>query len=416
MSVRVVLVDAYPVTEPLANEFIKAGAELVRVQSTLQDRRLFSGPFDESAYLDTILHDGDLARTAKLCAAYGPVAVVAGSEAGVELADELSAELGVLSNGVELSSARRDKFDMIEAIRRAGLAATRQVRTESAEELARWHRSVGGRVVLKPLKSGAGDGVHFCENPEESVAAFHQLYGTVNGFSERNDAVLAQEYIRGTEYVVNAVSRDGRHHVTDMWRTYRISVNGILDFASSIHLLRRRGEVQDQLVDYATKVLDALGIRHGPSHSEIKMTEQGPVLVEVGARAGGGSLPSYVKELLGESQLDHTVDAYLAPERFHARTGRDYPVGPHFAVVPMACPVDGVLRGYRHLDRIRELESFHEMIISTRPGSRIGATVDDIIPMRVLLKHDSEETVLRDTGTIKYLDGESFYELETTKG
>jgi hypothetical protein len=39
-------------------------------------------------------------------------------------------------------------------------------------------------------------------------------------------------------------------------------------------------------------------------------------------------------------------------------------------------------------------------------------TTTDLLPLLVLLEHDSEETVLRDAGTINYLDGESFYELE----
>ncbi|WP_369206372.1 ATP-grasp domain-containing protein [Streptomyces sp. PU-14G] len=409
---RVVLVDSFSRTKSTADAFAAAGAQLVRVQSGKTVPRLFAGPVDLSAYLENIVHDGDLARTAALCAAHEPAAVVAASEPGVELADALSAQLGLLTNGTELSQARRDKYLMTETVRRAGLAAARQIRPASAGELREWHEALGGRVVVKPLRSGAGDGVHFCDTPSESAAAFAALDGVVNGFAQVNDGVVAQEYVRGTEYVVNMVSRDGRHHATDIWRTARISVNGILDFASSVHLVRRRGEVQDRLVAYAEEVLDALGIRHGPAHAEIKLTESGPVLVEVGARAGGGRLPLYVKELLGESQLDLTVDAYLAPGKFHARTGGDYPIGPYFVVVPMVSPVAGILRGYRHLDRIRKLESFHDMSIDVRPGSRIVPTVDDMTPLRVLLKHDSEETVLRDTGTLKYLDGESFYELE----
>ena len=34
-------------------------------------------------------------------------------------------------------------------------------------------------------------------------------------------------------------------------------------------------------------MLDALEVRHGPSHMEVKMTPTGPCLVEVGARCHG---------------------------------------------------------------------------------------------------------------------------------
>jgi biotin carboxylase len=410
---RVVIVDAYGTSKALAEEFRAAGVELVRVQSSPAVPGLFQGrPVDLTDYADNIVHDGDLAATLAKCRAHDPVAVVVGEEPGIELADVLSTELGLLTNGVEMSAARRDKYAMIEAVRRAGLTTMRQIRAESAEELFDWHRSVGGRVVLKPLRSTGGDGLHFCDTPADSARCFDKVVGALNLYSERNTGVVAQEYLRGTEYSVNTVSRDGRRHVTDIWRTARISVNGIIDFASQVHLMRRRGEVQDQLADYAGRVLDALGIQHGPAHLDIKMTEAGPALVEVGARLCGGRIPTFVRRLLGESQIDLTVDAYLNPQRFHERIGGDYPVGRYFAVVPMVCPVEGTLRGYRHLDRIRELESFHELLVFIKPGDRIVPTTTDLVPVLVLLEHDSEETVLRDAGTINYLDGEGFYELE----
>ncbi|HEY2060454.1 MAG TPA: ATP-grasp domain-containing protein [Amycolatopsis sp.] len=410
---RVVVVDAYGTTKPLATEFRAAGVDLVRVQSSPAVPALFRGrPVDGADYVADIVHDGDLAATLAKVRAHEPIAVVAGEEPGIELADRLSAGLGLLTNGVELSEARRDKYEMIEAVRRAGLTTMRQIRPRSAEEVFEWHRSIGGRVVIKPLRSTGGDGLHFCDTPEDSAAAFDKVVGAVNLYSERNAGVVAQEYLRGTEYSVNTVSRDGKRHVTDIWRTARISVNGIIDFANQVHLMRRRGEVQDRLADYADRVLDALDIRHGPAHLDIKLTEAGPALVEVGARLCGGRVPTFTRELLGESQIDLTVDAYLNPQRFHARTGGDYPAGRHFAIVPMACPVEGTLRAYRHLDLIRELESFREVLVFVQPGERIVPTTTDLLPLLVLLEHDAEETVLRDAGTINYLDGDGFYELE----
>ncbi|MFJ6675680.1 ATP-grasp domain-containing protein [Actinosynnema sp. NPDC091369] len=411
-SRRVVVVDSYAPTKALPDQFLKAGAELVRVQTTPETPLVYRGEFTLNDYVDNFVHDGDTARLAEKLAGYDPVAVVPAGETGVELADELSSRLGVLTNGVELSPARRDKYAMIETIRRAGLAAARQIQPASEQELVEWHRAAGGRIVVKPLRGAGGSGVHFCDTPEESAAAYRELIGAVNLLSARNTAVVAQEYLRGTEYMVNTVSRDGRHHVTDILRTTRIAANGMIDLCDGLRLVRRRGEVQDQLAEYAARVLDALGIQHGPGHLEIKITAAGPVLVEMGARICGGNLPQYVQTAIGESQLDWTVDAYLDPEKFHSRAGGDYPAGRHFAAVALISPVEGVLRGYRHMGRIEQLESFNDLRVFVRPGDRIMPTVDDMgAPALVTLMHDDEETVLRDTGTIHYLDGEGFYEL-----
>ncbi|MFF6979247.1 ATP-grasp domain-containing protein [Streptomyces sp. NPDC008343] len=408
----VCVVDSYGLSKTLVDEFLKRGAAVLRVQSTPEVPAAYRGPFDLSDYVDNIVHGGDLAATARAVAAHRPVAVVAGGEIGVELADALSESLGLATNGTALSAARRDKYVMIEAIKRAGVAGARQALLTDAQDVLAWHRQVGGRVVVKPLRSAAGNGVHFCDTPEESAAAARSIIGSENVFSDRNTAAVAQEYLRGTEYMVNTASRDGVHRVCEIWRTTRITANGVADLSDTVYLMPRRGEVQDRLTTYAGEVLDALGIRHGPAHVEIKITDSGPVLVEAGARIGGANLPHYAQLAHGASQLDWAVDAYLDPDRFLARHKDDDPRALHCAFVGLVSPFSGTLRGYPHLERVRRLESFHEARVAVAPGQRIRRTVDDLsYPMFVILLHESEETVLRDANTIRYLDGPSFYDV-----
>ncbi|WP_225830418.1 ATP-grasp domain-containing protein [Streptomyces sp. NK08204] len=406
----VCVVDSYGLSKLLVDEFLRRGAAVVRVQSTPDVPAACRGPFDLSDYRDNIVHRGDLAATARAVAAHRPVAVVPGGEAGVELADALSELLGLPTNGTALSAARRNKYLMIETVRQAGLAAARQAFVTDERAVRAWHGSMGGRIVVKPLRSAAGNGVHFCDTPEESAAAARAVIGSKNVISERNTAAVAKEYLRGTEYMVNTVSRDRVHRVCEIWRTTRITANGVADLPDTMYLMPRRGEVQDRLTAYAGEVLDALGVRHGPAHVEIKITASGPVLVEAGA--GIGTLPHYAHLARGASQLDWTVDAYLDPDRFLARHKDDDPRALHCAFVGLVSPFSGTLRGYPHLEQLRALESFHEVRVSVAPGQRIRRTVDDLsYPATVLLLHDSEETVLRDANTIRYLDGPSFYDV-----
>ncbi|MFG2805867.1 MFS transporter [Streptomyces massasporeus] len=412
LAKHVVIVDSYAPTMRLAEHFQRAGATLVRVQSTKEVPHVYRSSFSTDLYVDNIVHE-DLGTTAARVAAYDPVAVVAGGENGVELADALSSALGVPSNGVQLSEARRDKYVMIETIKRAGVPAARQIMVGDGEQLEAWHRSIGGRVVVKPVRSAAGDHVFFCDTPEEALAAYRKIDGATNVFSERNHGVVAQEYLCGTEYIVNTVSRDGHHRICEIWRTSRLAVNGLSDLADAAYLIDRRGEAQDRLAAYSARVLDALGIRHGPAHLEVKLTNDGPRLVEVGARIAGGNIPSHAQLSIGESQLDWTVRAYLDPEGFHRGADEDYRRSRYVANLALISPVEGILRGYRDLDAIRRLESFHDMQVYVQPGERISRTVDDVTyAAAMLLLHDTEEVVLRDANTVRFLDGAGFYELE----
>ncbi|HEY6796503.1 MAG TPA: ATP-grasp domain-containing protein [Kineosporiaceae bacterium] len=412
MSPCVVLVDSYAPSKILADQFRAAGVRLVRVQSTPEVPAVYRAPFDLSDYVDTIVHHGDLEVTAAAVAEHRPVAIVAGGEIGVELADALAERLRLPGNGTTLSTARRDKYVMIETIRRASLAAARQIRVDREEDLVRWHRSIGGRIVVKPLRSAGGNGVAFCDTPEESAAALARVLAEENIFSARNSGAVAQEYLRGTEYMVNTVSRDGMHRICEVWRTSRVQANGVLDLSDTVYLMPRSGPVQDRMASYVFQVLDALGIVHGPAHVEVKMTSRGPVIVEAGARICGANLPYYAQLAQGESQLDWTTTAFLEPARFLAHHTDAPPRQLACAFVGLISPVTGLLTGYRGLDTLQALESFHEFRFSVRPGERLHRTVDDLTyPMITVLLHESEETVLRDANTIRYLDGPQFYQL-----
>jgi hypothetical protein len=409
----VAIVDTYHPTRRLIPEFAKAGYECVRVQSGPEVPEAFRSALNLDDYADNIVHGGDLEETVRALAAYRPVAVVPGGEHGVEFADRLSERMGLASNGTEQSAARRDKYTMIETVKAAGVAGAAQLLVPDEESLRRWHERLGRRVVVKPLSSGGGDGVFFCDTPEQSAEAYRTLLGAEHIYGGHNEGVVAQEYLRGAEYIVDTVSRDGRHRVCDIWRTTRLSANGVLDLCDAIHSVPRSSRAGGVLAQYAESVLDALGIRHGPGHLEVKLTPEGPRLVEMGARIAGGEIPHYAELALGESQLGWTALAYADPERFHAECGREYQVRQHFASVAMISPVEGTLRRYRHLEKLQQLESLHDIRTLVAPGSPIRPTVNDLTyPLIVNLRHEVKETVLRDAGTVRYLDGESFYELE----
>ncbi|WP_211243930.1 ATP-grasp domain-containing protein [Mycobacterium genavense] len=371
---------------------------------------------DHYPYDVDVVHRGDLSETLAALLPWRPVAVVAGTEPGVGLADALSEALhpitGAPTNGTALSPARRDKYLMIERIKEQGLRGARQILVEDEDQLLNWHKKVGGRVILKPLRSAGNDGVAWCDSPDEAVRAFRHLNRRSNVLYERHDGVVAQECLVGTEYTVDTVSCDGVHQVCDIWETHRISANGVPDLTVAWRLLPATGEVQDELVAYALAVLDALGIRYGAAHAEIKMTADGPCLIEVGARIAGANLPASARLATGQSQIEWMVDAYVRPERFAQRSGGPYRLHKHVARAVMVAPQSGTLIAYHDLATIKELPSFLDMRVRVNPGDQLRQTTDDLTyPIFVTLAHEVGEVVARDLWTLRYLDGPSFYEL-----
>ncbi|MGW5637583.1 ATP-grasp domain-containing protein [Streptomyces sp. NPDC003832] len=409
----VVIVDAYASARCLAPLFRRRGHTCVHLQSTPDIPANYARGYRPEDFDAHLVHRGDLDETLRELSAHRPVALVAGVERAVLLADALGERLGLPSNGTALSPARRDKYRMIETVRAAGLPAVEQLHTADRDELLRWYEKVdGGRVVLKPVSSAGSDGVFYCSGAEEVEAAFQDLHGTTSVLGQSNDAVLAQEYLVGHEYIVNTVSRDGVHRVSDIWRMHTLSANGVAELAAGAELLTRRGPEQDSLVEHTFRVLDALGIAHGPAHTELKLTPNGPRLVETGARVCGADVHVPVTAALGTSQLDLTVDACTDPDAFRAAADEDYRVGRHARIVNMVAPRGGTLKSYPRLAELRALDSFHDVLFRAHPGDTVHPSTDDwTFPMRVYLLHEIAATVARDALTTRYLDGEGFYEL-----
>lgn len=65
-------------------------------------------------------------------------------------------------------------------------------------------------------------------------------------------------------------------------------------------------------------ILDALGIKNGPGHGEVKFCRGSPVLIEVGSRCHGGegAWVPIANKCVGYNQVDATIDSLLEGEAF----------------------------------------------------------------------------------------------------
>jgi biotin carboxylase len=193
------------------------------------------------------------------------IAVLAGAETGVELADQLSERMGLITNGTALSEARRNKFVMGETIRAAGIRAVKQLRATTWGEISGWiteWNPMPFKVIVKPMDSAGSDDVTLCQSIQDVQNAFGNIMGKINGLGLVNKAVLVQEYLEGQEYVVDMVSRDGEHKVAAIWAYDRRPANGAHFVCFGQRLLTGDDKLCPELVAYMKKVVTALGIRY----------------------------------------------------------------------------------------------------------------------------------------------------------
>lgn len=403
----VAIVDTYTCSTFLVTAFDALGVDAVQVKG--DDGLPALG--GQLKYLATVA-GAETPELADQLARYSPIAVVAGMEPDVRLADALSERLGLPGNGTALSSARRDKYDMAQALRRAGVRCAEQFKSERADDIVAWAQAAGRYpVVVKPLSSAATDGVAICADAEQVRAAAEAILATESLWGEANREVLIQSYLDGVEYVVDMVSWQGRRYTCGVWeyRKRLVGVHNLYDYEIAL-------DPQDcrvpELIDYVDSALRALGIDYGPTHAEVIITADGPTLVEVGARTAGNLHPGLSDACLGVNQAHLAALAYARPQEFlDTYAGRRYSLLQQAMVYNAVYEHDGVIERIdpEVLAEIQRLPTVFELSVKYKEGARIRPTVDLLSsPLKVFLRADSLDEVLRDYAAIEALKDRLF--------
>lgn len=336
------------------------------------------------------------------------VACIAGGEAGVDLADALSEHLGVQTNGTQIPN-RRDKKIQQELIKAVGMRSVRQAGGKEWHEVEDFLKIEPFPVVLKPTESAGSDGVKLCYTIEEAKEHFELLMKSqmVNGGA--CPEVLCQEFLKGTEYVVDHVSLDGVHKTVMVWKYDKRTANGNAFVYFGCVPVDSGSEEAQLVIPYVRKTLDCLQVKNGPSHGEVMITEDGPCLVEMNCRAHGGDgnwRPLCRALTGGYSQVEATADAILEPEKF-ARIP-DKPCSPFKASgleVIMVSFSRGKVKSMPGYEVIKNLPSF----LSFETGVKVGSEVDYTIDLNtgigsVMLMHEDEEVLKKDTEFVRYME------------
>ena len=380
----------------------------LHVQSTPTVWPILLPSFHAEDFHAQFIFDGDFEKLVNELSRFSLACVLPGTETGVELADRLSEHFKLPTNGTRLSSARRNKYEMVEAVRASGLQAAKQFCSSDIGELIKWFDNSGlKKVVVKPLNSAGTDKVAVCTNGTEIGNAAREIIGHTNMLGLLNEKVLLQEFLDGTEFFLNTVSRDGQHHFTDIWRYKKRSINGHDCVYDCNELLPDEGEPSKTLREYVLGVLDALDVRNGPAHTEAILTPAGPVLVELGARLDGLSVPSVNQAAIGFGPLDLTVDAYIDEAAFAKKSSQPFPLLKNALTVYLTSYQEGTVEAIPGEEILRSLPSFFQMRLRAKTGSPIKLTTNYFTaPGFFTLVHEDKKVILQDYERIRRLERE----------
>ncbi|MBT2428456.1 biotin carboxylase [Streptomyces sp. CB00316] len=194
--------------------------------------------------------------------------------------------------GVSEFTARalKDKALTRQLLDEHGISPVRYRMVESAEEIAAFRAEVGDRIIVKPVDGVASLHIHPVDGPEDAAKAWQALR------EADISTVIAEEYLDGPVVSVDSFSHAGRH-LTIGYSEYRMNDRYVEWEVSTPS--RYATPWLAELRELTPKLLDAVGLTEGPSHSEFVLTPKGPRVLESHARLAGSGAPELVRRAFG---------------------------------------------------------------------------------------------------------------------
>ncbi|WP_433260849.1 ATP-grasp domain-containing protein [Actinosynnema sp. CS-041913] len=247
--------------------------------------------FDEIV-LTNVFDPGEmLAAAREVAARHRIVGLMCWDEPVVLAAGELAAELGVPGLGVDGVRGCRDKNRTRSVLTAEGLVQPGFALTASLAEAREAARRIGYPVVLKPRSMGASIGVVFAADESELDAAFGVAMGAATVDQSRYRAgALVEAYASGPEISVDAAVHKGEYLPMFLARK---QTGGHPYFEEVGHVVDADDPLlhDAELVDVLARAHRALGVEDGITHSEVRLTDRGPLIIEVNGRLGGDLIP-----------------------------------------------------------------------------------------------------------------------------
>ena len=281
---------------------------------------------------------------------------------GVRTAAYVSAQMGLV--GLNPKSAERacDKGLMRQKWLKDGLAIPKFLIVNSFQELKNCIDAIGFPCVLKPTDSGgAARGVSVIRKIEELKWAYDFALPYT-----QNSRLIIEEFMEGVELSVETISVDGKVNVlaiADKEKPdLRTRVTTGINYSANIS--DHQKVLVKKLVRDATL---SIGIENGMGHTEVMLTQDGPKLIEIGARGGGGHIfHTIIEKVSGINAPVSYANVLLGrkPDISHIQSNG--------AVYRFFNPNGGIFRGVKHIGKAKGLNGVDDIHISIKEGQRIG--------------------------------------------
>ncbi|MRB61400.1 ATP-grasp domain-containing protein [Bacillus thuringiensis] len=224
-------------------------------------------------------------------------------ERGVKSAALIKEKLNIVGNDLESVNLSKDKRATRQRLNDLNVSTVNFRFCECVDNIEACAHSIGFPIIIKPNEGTGSNGVtKFDSTQQLSDFIYHNK-------DKISMPVIIEEFLDGEEVSVEAISFKGCHYIVAITKKFTTKEPNFIEIAHELPL--NLDEKLNLEIELLTKsVLNAIKHEVGPSHTEIKLTKDGPKVIETHVRPGGDKITDLLKLSYGIDVFYQTL-SYL---------------------------------------------------------------------------------------------------------
>lgn len=290
MTKKIMILGASALQVPAIKKAKELGYQVIAVD---YDENAVGFAFADVKLVVSTLDQEEVYRQALI---YQPdVVITSTSDGPVRTAAYVNEKLGKRPDlSYENAQCATIKSKMRNRLRECGVPIPKYYAVEDFTAFSEAVDKLNGRCIVKPADNAGSRGVMLLDPEELSAAHFNerkeQIYRYSRGNS-RGGTVMVEEYMQGPEVSVEAIVIEGKPHILTVTDKFITPPPYFVELAHcEASMLDEK--IQEGIRAVAGQAICAIGIENAPAHVEVKVTQDGPKIVELAARLGGDFITS----------------------------------------------------------------------------------------------------------------------------
>lgn len=217
------------------------------------------------------------------------------TDGNIEVVSRVCKKLGLRTMNPEAVEKSRNKEQTRALSEKIEIKIPKYQVINDINDALKFTSSIGYPVILKTTRGTGSINVLLCNNDEDLKKSFHKI--SLNN-NDINSSILIEEFLIGPLVSVESITYNGQ--TTCLGITDRVLGSLPYFVETSYSFPIKVGEkLEEQLVSMTKKIIKELNVDYGATHIEYILTKDGPALVEVNPRLGGGMLGPMISNSLG---------------------------------------------------------------------------------------------------------------------